>query len=675
MRYRSWLAGVCVATAACGDSGGGTASAGATETTLPPGTSSSGEAPTTGGGEAEATATTGMGGSMTQATTGEPPTTGVVTSSATSTGEPDTTSTSSSGETGTSESGGPGVCAAPEPGPGAVPIDPSCTIVEMVGSWTPVIEWQDVSLGVTYTTPAIANCTDDNGDGVIDGDDIPDIAVATSSGVVHLLSRDGAGKHWTAPQNMGGEPSSATIADLDGDQRPEVVVSGPTGFYAWHCDTGALYWQNAMGGSPTICGGNSVYDVDGDGMPEVVQGHRIFNGQTGALRGAGMFGHGTGYGGDLINFGVVADLDQDGVQEVLVGNAGYDADGNTLWQNGQSDGYVAVGDFDDDAFGEMIVATSPGNVRLQDHDGTVIWTVNIGGGTIGPPTIADFDGDGEPEAGVSGTNRYAVIDGDGAVIWQKVIADGSGFTGSSVFDFEGDGKAEVVYADEQNLWVYDGATGDVKLQEMTHSSATCSEYPSIADVDNDGHAEIVSSNDQGVTVIGDMNNSWRRSRTTWNQHSYHITNVEGPAGEIPTAQETNWLTFNNFRSASTGGSAGDAVPVLVEVCTSECPLVIKLAFQIGNGGTADLPAGVHASVYGLQNMSWVFLGSVITDAPIAAGSTSPTFAFDVDPADVIDGSLRVVVDDENGVDLIDECHEDNNTAEVSEGLCTLMPPG
>jgi len=654
----------------CGDSGGDTVTASGTSTspTTPEQTSSTTEMPTSSATESAGMSTSGVSDGMTQATTDVP------TSSTTSTSTGEVVETGTTSGTSTGGETGPVMCEPPDLTPGVVPVDASCTIEEMVGSWMPVVEWQDSSLGNSYTTPAIANCTDDNGDGEIDDLDIPDIAIATAGGAVHLLSGDGSGKHWTAPQNMGGEPSSATVADLDGDGRPEVVVSGSAGFFAWHADTGALMWQNPIGGNKEVCGGNSVYDVDGDGSPEVVHGNRILNGQDGTLRGTGAVGFGTGHGSGYAAFGVVADLDQDGAQEVLVGNAAYDADGNTKWMNGQPDGFVAVGDFDDDEFGELVVAWYPGSVRLQDDDGTVLWTVNVGGSTIGPPTIADFDGDGEPEIGVAGQNLYAVLDGDGTELWKKVIADGSGFTGSSVFDFEGDGKAEVVYADEQNLWVFDGATGDVKLQEMTHSSATCSEYPSIADVDNDGHAEIVATNSFGVTVIGDMNNSWRRARTTWNQHSYHITNVVGPAGEIPSAQETNWLSFNNFRSASTGGSAGDAVPVLLDLCAVDCPQKLIVAFQIGNGGTAVLPAGIHASLYGLDDMmQWVFLTGVVTDAEIAPGATSMGFVVELDPLAVGDG-LRLVVDDDNGVDLIDECHEDNNTLEITDGLCNVRVP-
>ena len=56
----------------------------------------------------------------------------------------------------------------------------------------------------------------------------------------------------------------------------------------------------------------------------------------------------------------------------------------------------------------------------------------------------------------------------------------------------------------------------------------------VADVDNDGHADIVVTSDRvgssslsntGVHVLHDVANQWARTRRIWNQHSYHVTNV------------------------------------------------------------------------------------------------------------------------------------------------------
>src|SRR5690606_9321374 len=102
-----------------------------------------------------------------------------------------------------------------------------------------------------------------------------------------------------------------------------------------------------------------------------------------------------------------------------------------------------------------------------------------------------------------------------------------GVTGSSVYDFEGDGVAEIVYADEHDVWVFAGNDGAVKLKFEQHNSGTGLEYPTIADVDNDGEVEIVFCSEEGavtgLTVLGDMNHSWRPGRKLWNQHAYHIT--------------------------------------------------------------------------------------------------------------------------------------------------------
>src|SRR5690606_11727615 len=179
-------------------------------------------------------------------------------------------------------------------------------------------------------------------------------------------------------------------------------------------------------------------------------------------------------------------------------------------------------------------------------------TSNIGG----PPTIADFDGDGRPEIGVAGGYSYSVYDlarpredtsgitpapaqGQLFVRWTKVTQDrSSNATGSSVFDFQGDGSAEVVYQDECNVWVYSGTDGRTQLQ-LPNTTGTIHEYPLVVDVDGDGNSEIlVVANDsnaagdcpgqtarRGLYMYGDANDRWVPTRKVWSQHTYHITNA------------------------------------------------------------------------------------------------------------------------------------------------------
>ena len=233
--------------------------------------------------------------------------------------------------------------------------------------------------------------------------------------------------------------------------------------------------------------------------------------------------------------------------------------------------------------------------------------------------------------------------------------------------------------DENDVWVFDGATGAVKLQETAHASATCSEYPVVADVDLDGQAEIIyasdpySGSESGVRAIGDADGTWMPARPVWNQHAYAITNVNNDS-TIPADPDTNWLSYNNFRSgdlaAASGGAMSDAIPELVEVCNDECEDgLLRLVFRIGNGGVEPLPPGISGSLYARAEGSWNLLETQTTAAQIMPARTTPGWVFDVDPADVPLGVVRFVADDDGSGGWVTECHEDNNEIIVNDGLC------
>ena len=124
-------------------------------------------------------------------------------------------------------------------------------------------------------------------------------------------------------------------------------------------------------------------------------------------------------------------------------------------------------------------------------------------GRGGPPTIADYDGDGVPEIGFAAADRYVVYEADGTLKWSSPADDySSNCTGSSVFDFEEDGYAEVVYADESSLWVFSGHDGSFVMRWTGHTSWTANEYPIVVDVDGDDEAEILVVGEEGVAAIG-----------------------------------------------------------------------------------------------------------------------------------------------------------------------------
>ncbi|MEZ4450522.1 MAG: VCBS repeat-containing protein [Nannocystaceae bacterium] len=580
-------------------------------------------------------------------------TTGGESESATESTTTTTTTTSTTDETsGTSTTGDMSCVDTPPPGFDG-PMDAACKAEPEIGMFNPVVEWKKSAWAVNPSSsnvmmmPIVASLNDDDQSGSIDDGDIPDLLLITADsgqdgpGTVRAMSGDGSVEHWNLPGQLCAT-SGLAAGDIDGDGIVEIVGITDTFYIRAFEHDGAVKWTTAASyqGDMSFCySAPAIADMEGDGKPEIIVGRVILN-NDGTLKGKGAYGTGAA---SFSSASFAADIDGDGVQEVVVGNALYKPDGSTIWYNNLSDGYPAVADFDADGKPEIVVA-GLGAVRLQNAGGGTIWSVPNPSQAGGPPTIADFDGDGEPEIGVAGKTAYTVFDGDGSVLWTQPTTDfSSAATGSSVYDFEGDGVADVVYADEVNLYVYSGKDGTIKLNYAEHNNATIIEYPLVVDVDNDGQVEIIvvhwayMGNETGVTVLGDMNKSWRPGRKIWNQHAYNITNVTD-AGGIPAKPEANWLKYNNFRSGDLSPNDGAAAPdlkVKASVCEFSCSdSQLLMWVQLGNEGASPLTAGATIEVRGKQGMNEVLITSLPYVEILDPGTYTEGIAFNVDnPAD------------------------------------------
>ncbi len=569
----------------------------------------------------------------------------------------------------------PAACAL-EPEPYEVTPDESCVLEVDPGGFSPVVEWQ-WSTNPVYTgyeqimaSPAVANLNDDNGDGLIDEGDVPDVVFASfagsaysAAGTITAISGDGTGTHWSyydGGYNSVYSSSQIAIGDLDGDGVPEVCASGL--YYGVVClsNEGVALW--AAGAETYGYGGPAMADLDGNGKSELIFGRTVINSDA-TVRWTGAGGVGR-----YLSFAV--DMDGDGQLEVSAGSSLYDTDGTLLWDDGTYDGPSAAGDFDGDGLPELVHVGS-GVVYLTGADGVVRWSAAVpGGGSGGAPTVADFDGDGAPEVGVAGAWQYAVLDTDGSTLWTADVQDvSSNVTGSSVFDFEGDGKADVVYADELALWVYDGATGEVKLHDESHASGTLYEYPLIVDVDGDDVTEIVLASNNytysgwnGITVIGDATGTWRPSRPVWNQFAYHITNVDDDGG-IPAEQESNWTRWNSFRAAASSlGRTSDLADLSVgepEICTDTCASgAVDILIPVENTGLYDV---TETTVRIRRGSTELWSGTVA----LGSGELSWVGPLTLTEEDWGEG-VAVVVDP---AEAVEECDEDDNVRLLGTWPC------
>jgi len=618
----------------------------------------------------------------------------------------------------------------PECGPGQTPGEDCieiCEYIPPVGQFNPVEKFTWGTVGdVTHNVmmaPIVTQLDDDNCDGQVTERDIPDIVFFTfnnsdynnnggNSSTLRAISIiDGVVTEKWSTATAGDHPGRSIAAgDVHPNAGNEIVVCSRDAdqrVRLYGADGNELWTSEVLG---TTCFMPSIADMDQDGNAEIITRQGILNGIDGSLK----------HSFSPANFDnvIVSDVTGNGVLDVVSTSRVYDATGTAMVDaSGVVGGrHAAVGDLDKDGVPEIVVVDflnhelSLWHVDPNATDGyTVIRSgIDINGSISpnpccqsnpnsagcnrggGPPTIADFNGDGFPDVGLAGGIGYGMFDGvrlmdtvnftnAQTIAWLKQTQDcSSAQTGSSVFDFDGDGNAEVVYADEVTLHIYDGTTGD-DLVSICNTSGTLYEYPLVADVDSDGHADIVVASNHysslncgpakttGIRVFGDFAGEWVRTRRIWNQHAYHVTNVNED-GTIPAVEASNWAdpSLNNFRQNVQPLGEFSAPDLVVDVfprCSGEYAIVGR----VRNIGQASVEAGVVVGFYeGDPAAGGVLLGQGTTEHPLYSLESEDVVLV---PSSIPTSSLYAVVDDGMPMHAWHECRTDNNTGGPADPAC------
>jgi hypothetical protein len=308
----------------------------------------------------------------------------------------------------------------------------------------------------------------------VDGDKVLDVAVALSdslSGRAAVLLGKGGGALGAATMYRSGDtPYAVTLADVNGDRLPDLVLADYLGKSASvHLNQGRGTFGPRLG-SP--CGAHPLAvlaeDLTGDGRRELLLANQV--GRSISVLGSALGGPADG------TFPERTDID---VGEIIAGMAGADVDGDRdldlliagerglIWMLGQGGRFtrggqtaiagqpaaIAAGDLDGDGRPDaVLVDRERGEVTVLRGPGFAEAPAQQAGPEPVAAAIGDLDGDGRADlvlASRAGVARVLRGRGDGTLAPPREFPAGAGAAAVALADLDGDGALDVLVANRQ----------------------------------------------------------------------------------------------------------------------------------------------------------------------------------------------------------------------------------
>lgn len=346
------------------------------------------------------------------------------------------------------------------------------------------------------TEPTGVSVADVNGDGhpdvvVLDGGDD-----SSNPGNVYILLNKGDGTLTPSAHYSVSGPGSVAIADVNGDGRLDLVVgyvglgAGTAGIAIFLGKGDGTFQEPANYPTASGVGAVAVADFNGDSHPDIVY---------------------TTYGSSATN--PISILLGDGKGNFTAAGAAFSSGGDAV--------YVAVGDFNGD--GKLDLAT--GNF----NDATVSILLGNGDGSFQAPhaysapygpselTVTDFNNDGFADILIGVGSPTAIGESENSELIGVLLGNGDGTfqgapttdfgTGNATFlavaDFNGDGKTDAVASDESGNVAFFAGKADGTFQTAVVSAGELSNPGSgvVADFNGDGKPDIAVAEYRGSNIF------------------------------------------------------------------------------------------------------------------------------------------------------------------------------
>ena len=391
---------------------------------------------------------------------------------------------------------------------------PPAPFTEVLPSMEPGFPWGGTGIGSedavgspfpqssqVVMTPLVANLDDDNGDGLIDERDIPEIvfmtfcdSAYTTNGVLRAVHGGGPNRGadffatcGSTDWHEGDDPSvscscsaaqldptsTPAVGDIDGDGVPEIVAITENSTVQLFSNTGAVLAESAQsvgGNNPAI----SIVNLDGEGFAELVIGDDVLTfvrDSTGNVIFGDIFRGNLGDGRNSQGpISCVADLDGDGRQDIVGGSTAYRYPAKPAGAVLRSDCTGGeTGDEEAWCDGELVVMWDGQTVNGAAAQRNGFCAVaDVWGAAAGTPPGPANPLDGVPEVILVATDHIQIFDVTSGVLIEDRSAPGRGGA-PNVDDFDGDGFPEI-----------GAAFGDrYQLVDLQPPTAACPAWPNV----------------------------------------------------------------------------------------------------------------------------------------------------------------------------------------------------